>query len=378
MRSPATAVRIGSVRCSSEISFRTRRSDSPVRVGRWSEANKGRGRVRYSAVGSLPSSAPVLAPPAGGRDECLLDVTQGRRARAAASTRLVTSSSCRRMSERWTLDFLVADEQLVPISPLDRPQASSASTSWSRGVRPSATARSSSRRGSRVRARRRADGRDGRDRSMAISSGVASSSWAAAQAAPRASVAARRTESARPAVPARSASAWQATTSRRLACGHIALPLVHAPSDADTEPARLRTRGELAHQARRCRLPPHPRSTPRPNPARPRRATAARRAISPSRPTNLRPVARAPMSPYSRTRPGCHDTQASLRLVDRATADSWRPAVARAARCPGVPLRRRGLSIDDRLSVDMQRQRPLPRTRPRTEHRRAGIRKPAG
>ena len=70
----------------------------------------------------------------------------------------------------------------------------------------------------------------------------------------------------------------------------------------------------------------------------------------------------APMSPYSRTRPGCHDTQASLRLVGRATADSWRTAVARAARCPGVPLRRRGLSIDDRLSVDMQRQRPLPWT----------------
>ena len=76
------------------------------------------------------------------------------------------------------------------------------------------------------------------------------------------------------------------------------------------------TRAPRRRLAARC-PPPH-RSTPRPIPPRPRRPMAARRAISRSRPTNLRPVARTPMSPFSRTRPGCDDTQASLRLVGRA------------------------------------------------------------
>ena len=155
------------------------------------------------------------------------------------------------------------------------------------------------------------------------------------------------------------------------------LAALHAPSDADTEPARLRTRGELAHQARVA----DSRLTRDQHYDRTRLGRDVQRPLGePSRPRGqpTSDPSPAPMSPYSRTRPGCHDTQASLRLVGRATADSWRTAVARAARCPGVPLRRRGLSIDDRLSVDMQRQRPLPRTRPRTEHRRAGIRKPAG
>ena len=69
---------------------------------------------------------------AGGRDDCLLDVTQDRRARAAASTGLLTSSSLSENVEEVDACLLVADDQLVPISPLDRPQASSAAASWSR------------------------------------------------------------------------------------------------------------------------------------------------------------------------------------------------------------------------------------------------------
>ena len=187
--------------------------------------------------------------------------------------------------------LLGSDEQVVPISPLDRPRASSTSTSCSRGVSPSATARSSSRRGSegpcpptdrRARSARW---------SMAISSGVASTSWAAAQA--------RRRRRWRRDVPRRRDRPYRRGALRRgkrppLAGWPVATSPCRAPRTVRRRhgtrapPHAWRTRAPGAT----CRLPPHPRSTPRPNPPRPRRATAARRAISPSRPTNLRPVAR--------------------------------------------------------------------------------------
>ena len=274
-------------------------------------------------MGSLPSRAPVLAPPGGGRDDCLLDVTQGRRARVAASTRLVTSS-VRRMSERWTLAFSVLMN------------SSCRSHRW--------TDRGRAARAPLVLAGRETE----HHRSVLVAPWVGGSVPADGQTGAVGEIVDGGQQRCRVEFLGRGAGGAEGVgggapcrggrdrpsglerfgmASDHLsqgASGHTASPRsTHRPTRT-RDPRPLGTRGELRAPGATCRLPPHPRSTPRPTPPRPRRPTAARRAIS----ARGQPTSDPSPAPCSHSRapdPGCHDTQASVRPVGRAHGPRGRP-----------------------------------------------------